>query len=70
MESIKLPPIQIGATLDQKHLAEAVRQYLSGKGYDASMAGVTFHRTPGDRPGESDMFTASVTGLLPKGGSQ
>lgn len=52
--------MKVTANLTQGDLKAAVVEYLSKNGFTTTVENVHFNLTRGDRPGESDTFSASA----------
>lgn len=52
--------MKVTANLTQGDLKDAVVQYLRQRGFSVVPENVQFHLIRGDRPGESDTYTASA----------
>lgn len=52
--------MKVVANLTQGDLKDAVVQYLKLRGFSVVPENVQFHLVRGDRPGESDSYTASA----------
>lgn len=65
MEKHATPPFSVTVTLTSAHIKEAVQAYLQSQGFDASMGLLNINRHSGDRPGESETYSITVSGVRP-----
>ncbi len=56
--------VEVSVTLNEGQIKAAIAAWLDRHGFIASESFVMLHRTAGDRPGDVDFYSATVTSIL------